>query len=83
MDILRLLMELFRIKELIRTLQDFGLYPFHMQAVQTLQSTDYTAGNKFCHWILGNQQLHMKILFTQKATFNRNGMTNTLNSHIW
>jgi hypothetical protein len=25
----------------------------------------------------------MKILFTNKATFNRDGISNTLNSHVW
>jgi len=38
---------------------------------------------EFCHWLLGNQQLRMKILFTDEAKFNRDGVTKRRNPHAW
>jgi len=32
---------------------------------------------------MGNKQLHSKILFTDKAMFSGDGLTNTWNSNIW
>jgi len=34
------------------------------KTIQGLQPIDYIERVEFCHWILGNGQLHTKILFT-------------------
>jgi hypothetical protein len=38
-----------------------------------------------CYFATGSRetQLHTKILFTDEATFNGDGMTNARNSHVW
>jgi len=33
---------------------------------------------EFCHWLHNNRQLLPLILFTDEATFTRNGINNTL-----
>lgn len=66
-----------------RTLHNFGLYPYHIQSVQNLQPADYAARVTFCRWLIGQQQLSGQILFTDEATFTRDGITNTRNSHSW
>ena len=38
---------------------------------------------EFCHWLSHNRELLLYILFTDEATFTRNGITNTRNCHIW
>jgi len=49
----------------------------------TFICSSHIARVEFCHWLFGNQQLHTKVLFTEEATFNRRGITNTRNSHVW
>ena len=39
--------------------------------------------HEFCHWLSHNRELLPYILFTDEATFTRNGINNTLNSHNW
>jgi hypothetical protein len=38
---------------------------------------------EFCKWLNGSRQLHRYILFTDEAQFNRDGVNNTHNSHVW
>jgi len=38
---------------------------------------------EFCHWLHTNRLLLPLILFTREATFTRNGINNTRNSHRW
>jgi len=38
---------------------------------------------EFCHWLHNNRHLLPLILFTDEATFTRNGINNTRNSHRW
>jgi len=38
---------------------------------------------EFCYWLHTNRQLLPLILFTDEATFTRNGINNTRNSHRW
>lgn len=66
-----------------RTLHNFGLYPYHIQYVQHLLPADYAARVDFCRWLIAHQQLRGRILFTDEATFTRDGITNTRNSHSW
>ena len=37
----------------------------------------------FCKWLNGNRQLHRYIMFTDETLFNREGVNNTHNSHVW
>jgi hypothetical protein len=66
-----------------RTLHDIGLYTFHLHTDQALQLTDCITRVNSRQWLVENQQLHTKILFTDEATFNRDGITDTRNSHFW
>jgi len=66
-----------------RTLHEDGLYPFHPQPVQNLRPGDSAMRLEFCHWLHTNRQLLPLILFTDEATFTRNGINNTHNSHRW
>jgi len=34
-------------------------------------------------WLNGRRQLHRYIMFTDEAQFNRDGVNNTHNSHVW
>ena len=38
---------------------------------------------EFCKWLNGNRELHRYILFTDESQFNRDGVNNTHNSHVW
>jgi hypothetical protein len=66
-----------------RTLHDIGLQRFRVNNVQTLQPVDYTARVEFCRWHLQNQQPQTKMLFTDEAEFNMDGITYTQNAHVW
>ena len=65
-----------------RTLHEDGLYTFHPQPEQNLHPEDSAMRLEFCHWLHTNRQLLPLILFTV-ATFTRNGISNTRNSHRW
>jgi len=65
-----------------RTLHYDGLYPFHHQPVH-LQPGDDAHRLEFCHWLSHKQELLPYILFTDEATFTRNGITYTRNCHNW
>jgi hypothetical protein len=49
--------------------------------VQNLHPGDSAMRLEFCHWLHTNRQLLPLILFTDEATFTRNGIKNTRNSH--
>lgn len=66
-----------------RTLHFHGLYPFHVQKVQHLQPGDFAARLQFCQWINDNHGILSRLLFTDEATFTRDGINNTRNSHQW
>jgi hypothetical protein len=55
--------------------------------VQALLPQDFEARLQFCRWICEannrDVQFIKNILFTDEATFTRNGMTNIHNTHIW
>ena len=57
-----------------RTLREDGLYPFNPQPVQNLHPGDSTMRIEVCHWLHTNRQLLPLILFTDEATFTRNGI---------
>jgi len=64
-----------------QTLHENSLYPYHPQQVQNLHPGDNATHLEFCHWLQSNRQLLPLIVFTDEATFNRNGINNTHNSH--
>jgi len=66
-----------------RTLHAEGMYPYHVQRVQHLGPGDFARRLEFCKWLNGSRQLHRYILFTDEAQFNRDGVNNTHNSHVW
>jgi len=66
-----------------RTLRAEGTYPYHVQQVQHLGPGDFTQRLEFCKWLNGSRQLHRHILFSDEAQFNRDGVNNTHNSHVW
>ena len=51
--------------------------------MQNLHPGDSAMRLEFCHWLHTNRQLLPLILFTDEATFARNGINNTRNSHRW
>jgi len=59
------------------------MYPYHVQRVQHLRPGDFAERLEFCKWLNGSRQLHLHILFTDEAQFNRKGVNNTHNSHVW
>lgn len=61
--------------------------PFHIQEVQALDESDNSSRLKFLRWvkdtIVNNPQFTSKVLFTDQATFTRDGKFNIYNAHIW
>jgi len=51
--------------------------------VQHLGTGDFAERLEFCKWLNGSRQLHRYTLFTDEAQFNRDGVNNTHNSHVW
>jgi len=51
--------------------------------VQHLRPGDFAERLEFWKWLNGRRQLHRYILFTDEAQFNRDGVNNTHNSHMW
>lgn len=66
-----------------RILRKEKLYPFRLQKIQHLLPTDYPLRLNFSHWLLDNADKLSSILFTDEATFTRNGVFNSRNSHLW
>ncbi|XP_026828181.1 uncharacterized protein LOC113562592 [Ooceraea biroi] len=69
-----------------RTLHEQLLYPYHIQRVQALTPSDYQARMEFSQWLLvkcaSNPNFVSRILFTDEASFIRNGITNFQNDHV-
>jgi hypothetical protein len=66
-----------------RTLRDAGLYPYHVQRVQHLKPGDPARRLEFCHWSNANRRFYRLMLFTDEATFTRDGINNSRNTHRW
>ena len=66
-----------------RTLHAEGIYPHHVQRVQRLGPGDFAERLEFCKWLSGSCELHIYILFTDESQFNRDGVNNTHNCHVW
>lgn len=59
------------------------MHPFHLQKVQRLEPGDEVPRLTFCRWISLHPRTVPRILFTDEASFTRDGVTNLKNSHIW
>ena len=66
-----------------RTLRQHGLYPFHLQMVQRLEEEDEARQLDLFQWIIANRRIIPFILFTDEASFTRDAINNTHNSHRW
>ena len=65
------------------TLREDELYPYHDQRVQHLEPGDHTQRMDLCHWVTAHPELLSLILFTDEASFNRDGINNLRNVHRW
>jgi hypothetical protein len=70
-----------------KTLKADGRYPYHLQRVLHLLPTDMPRRRAFCDWFLNqtdnDPQFSQNILWTDEATFTRQGILNQRNSHVW
>lgn len=70
-----------------RLLREQQLYPYHLQRVQALSPADYPARLMYCQWFLQqcgvNPNFGAVVLFTDEATFTRDGIQNFHNQHVW
>lgn len=70
-----------------RILRDQNYHPFHFQRVQGLTAPDYQFRIRFCNWLLQkhteNPNFPSYIIFSDEATFTREGVHNYHNCHYW
>lgn len=70
-----------------KILHEERLFPYHLQRTQALKAADYPRRVDFCRWFLQQSTLtpsfSANVLFTDEATFTRDGMFNLHNSHVW
>ena len=66
-----------------RTLHEEDLYPYHDQRVQHLEPGDHAQRMDLCRWITAHPEPLSVILFTDEASFTRNGINNSRNVHTW
>jgi hypothetical protein len=64
-----------------RTLHEEDLYPYHDQTVQLLEPGDHVQRMYFCHWIKVHPELLSFSLFSDEASFTRQGVNNLRNMH--
>lgn len=70
-----------------RTIHREVLHPYHKQNVQHLQPNDHEPRLLYCQWLLRqheqNPNFISSIVFSDEATFTRDGINNTHNEHVW
>jgi len=66
-----------------RTLHEEDLYPYHDQRVQHLEPGDHPQRMDLCHCIKAHPELLNVILFSDEASFTRDGVNNLRNVHTW
>ena len=70
-----------------RALHNNNFHPFHYQRVHALLDADHQPRLQFAQWLLqqeeANENFASRILFTDEAFFNRDGVFNIHNSHHW
>ncbi|GFY16165.1 transposase-like protein [Trichonephila clavipes] len=66
---------------------DSALHPFHYQRVQSLKECDFAPRQAFSQWYLQQRIANLffaaSVLFTDEASFSREGIFNTHKSHSW
>jgi len=65
-----------------QTLHEEDLHSYHDHRVH-LEPGDPAQRMDFCHWITAHPQLLSIILFTDEASFTRDGINNSRNLHTW
>lgn len=70
-----------------RVLKRNSYHPYHFRSCQTLEEGDFEKRKEFCEFILRrtreNRNFLRLILFTDEATFHRDGFFNNKNNIIW
>jgi len=66
-----------------RTLHEEDLYPYHDKRVQHLEPGDHAQRMNLCHWIKVHPELLSVILFSDEASFTRDGVNNLRTVHKW
>ena len=66
-----------------RMLHEENLYLYHDQRVQHLEPGDHAKRMDLCHWVNTHPELLNEILFTDEASFTRDGINNLRNVHTW
>ena len=59
------------------------LYPYHDQSVQHLEPGDNAQRMDLCNWIKAHPELLSVILFSDEASYTRDGVNNLRNVHTW
>jgi len=66
-----------------RTLHEEGLYPYNDQRLQNLEPGDHAQRMDLCHWMKALSEMLSVILFTDEASFTRDGINNSRNLLTW
>jgi hypothetical protein len=70
-----------------RVLHGENMHAFHLQKVHALEPRDFprrlACSQWFIHKLADNPHFLKQILFTDEASFTREGMFNSKNSHVW
>lgn len=70
-----------------QVLKEQLLYPYHLQKVHELNPNDFPARVVYANWVLQQQRnvpsFIGSVLFTDEAGFNKNGIINSHNLHVW
>lgn len=70
-----------------RVWHEDDLYPYRLQKVQALKPDDFPRRIEFCQWFLqkcvSQPEFPNCVLFTDEASFTREGMFNGHNQHVW
>ena len=66
-----------------RTLHEEDLHPYHDQRLQHLESGDHAQRMDLCHWIKAHPEQLSVIIFSDEASFTRDGVNNLRNVHTW
>lgn len=68
-------------------LHEMGMHPFKTQKVHELSADDFPQRVAFCQWylhqIVNIPDFLTHVLFTDEASFTREGIVNIHNSHVW
>lgn len=70
-----------------RILHTNDMHPYHIQRVQLLEPADFAPRLTFARWYLQmctrDRRFPSYIMFTDEATFTREGVFNSHNTHMW